>query len=61
MDEREIEEKQNDKEGEGVYLSAVLFDTSSETKSVTLYSKFQMKINHIFGRICYYGKKYKIN
>jgi hypothetical protein len=51
MDEREIEEKENDKEGEGVYLSAVLFDTSSETKSVTLYSKFQMKINHVFGRI----------
>jgi hypothetical protein len=32
----------------------VLFDTSLENESVTLYSKFLIKINHIFGLICYY-------
>jgi hypothetical protein len=38
-------------------LYLVLFDTSLESESVTLYSKFEIKINHIFGWICFYGKK----
>jgi hypothetical protein len=38
-------------------LYLVLFDTSLEIESVTLYSKFEIKISHIFGRICCYGKK----
>jgi hypothetical protein len=37
-----------------VYL--VLFDTSLESESVILYSKFSIKINHVFGRISCYGK-----
>jgi hypothetical protein len=45
-------------------LYIVLFDTSLESESATLYSKFYIKINRIFGWIYCYGKKiytYKIN
>jgi hypothetical protein len=36
-------------------LYSVLFETSVESESITLYSKFQIKINHIFGQICCYN------
>jgi hypothetical protein len=36
-------------------LYSVLFETSVESESITLYSKFQIKINHIFGWICRYN------